>query len=394
MPIPDPIQGLALPPLSLYIHFPWCIRKCPYCDFNSHPLAGRLPESRYIDALIADLQTCLTYAQGRTLQSIFLGGGTPSLFSPDGLARLLDHVSQCLVILPSTEITLEANPGTVDRAKLRAYRQMGINRLSVGVQSLHNSLLRNIGRIHDRNQAISAVEAAQAAGFDTVNLDLMFGLPGQSPKAALNDINEAIALAPQHIAYYQLTLEPDTRFGQTPPCLPAEDLVWTMHTTGVAALEQAGYAHYEVSAYAQPEQYCRHNLNYWRFGDYLGIGAGAHSKLTLAEQGTIFREQRLAEPFAYMYALEQTGAALAARQTLTRPAILFELMLNALRLTGGLSWTELYRHTGLTAAELAAPLADAKAKGWLWHDQQGVGPTDHGLQFLNDLLLLFLPDAT
>ena len=296
-------QFTALPPLSLYIHLPWCVRKCPYCDFNSHEVKsanGELPEMEYVDAMLKDLEQDLPRIWGRRVMSVFIGGGTPSLLSPEAMDRLLSGLRARLVINADAEITLEANPGTAEQEKFREYRALGINRLSIGVQSFHDDALQKLGRIHGRNEAIRAAEMAHAAGFDNFNLDLMFALPNQTPKQAAEDVATAIDLEPAHISYYQLTLEPNTLFYAQPPVLPDNDIAWQMQQAGQQQLGEANYGQYEVSAYAQPKRQCAHNLNYWQFGDYLGIGAGAHGKITDASQQNITRLAKCRHPQDFM----------------------------------------------------------------------------------------------
>ncbi|MDE2088495.1 MAG: oxygen-independent coproporphyrinogen III oxidase-like protein [Gammaproteobacteria bacterium] len=380
----------ALPPLSLYVHIPWCVRKCPYCDFNSHAAGAELPEKDYVDALSSDLEQDLSQAQGRVLESIFIGGGTPSLFSPRGIADLLAVVRARLPLRPDIEITLEANPGTMEQGKFREFRAAGVNRLSLGVQSFHDDLLRRIGRIHGRDQAVRAVEAAHEAGFDDFNLDLMYGLPGQSAAQALDDARTACDLAPAHISHYQLTLEPNTLFHRYPPPLPDDDACWDMQRRCQALLAGRGYAQYEVSAYARPGHRCRHNLNYWRFGDYLGIGAGAHAKIT--RPGAIARAWKLRQPREY---LDSAGSAARIGDTVRiSPADAgFEFMLNALRLTQGVGAGLFHERTGLPLAMFEAALMEARRRCLLEEDRDCLRATPRGYRFLNDLVGLFLPQS-
>lgn len=378
----------ALPPLALYIHLPWCVRKCPYCDFNSHEARQDVPERAYVEALLRDLEQSLPRVWGRTIYSVFIGGGTPSLFSPEAIDALLTGVRARLPVSAAAEITLEANPGTVDEQRFSGFRQAGVNRLSVGIQSFSAAALQRIGRIHDGAQALRAVEAVQRAGFDNFNLDLMFGLPGQGVDEARADIAMAIELQPRHISLYQLTLEPNTAFAHAPPALPDEDACWEMQTRGIALLAEHGYARYEVSAYARAGHASRHNLNYWTFGDYLGIGAGAHGKLTDAHTRTITRQWRRRHPRDYM---EQPD--LAGETVLTPEDTVAEFMMNALRLTGGFT-TELFtERTGLPPARISATLADAKSRGLIDSDGYTVRPTALGMDFLNDLVQMFLAPA-
>lgn len=379
-------------PLALYLHLPWCLRKCPYCDFNSHAAPQAVPEARYVAALLADLERELPRIWGRRLVSVFLGGGTPSLFSPEALADLIDGLRARLALRPGTEITLEANPGTFERERFRAFREAGINRLSIGVQSLNDTMLARIGRIHDASQARRAVEQAARAGFEDINVDLMFGLPGQSPSEAQADLLEAIALAPTHLSYYQLTLEPNTLFHHEPPPLPDEDMLWEMQGRGHDRLADAGYTQYEVSAFAAAGRRCLHNLNYWEFGDYLGIGAGAHGKLTDGATGLVTRRWKLRQPLAYMQAAEQGDPTAGARE-IGDEDLRFEFMLNALRLSDGVPLRLFAERTGLQVDSITATLDDARARGMLERCADRIIPTALGRRFLNDLTASFLPDS-
>jgi putative oxygen-independent coproporphyrinogen III oxidase len=377
------------PPLALYVHLPWCVRKCPYCDFNSRPLTGGLPERAYVDALLADLAGETRVPEGRPLVSIFLGGGTPSLFSPEAVARLLAGVRERLVLAPACEITLEANPGAADAARFRDYRGAGVNRLSIGVQSFDDGCLRRIGRIHDAREAERAVAAAADAGFANVNVDLMYGLPGQTGAGALADLRRALALDATHISHYQLTLEPGTAFHRHPPRLPGEDVAWRMQTQCQALLRETGFEHYEVSAYARRGRRCRHNLNYWRFGDYLGIGAGAHGKRTDAA-GRIWRTEKHRDPRRYLGA---TGAGdfVAARRAVAAEEAAFEFMLNALRLVEGFEPAGFERRTGLGLDSVAELLTQARGRGLIERNHRRIRATPLGRRFLDDLVALFLP---
>ena len=381
----------ALPPLALYVHFPWCVRKCPYCDFNSHALRADLPEDQYIDALLADLEADLPRVWGRPVRSIFLGGGTPSLFSPEAIERLLAGIRARVVLVPEAEITLEANPGTVETERFRGYRAAGVNRLSIGIQSFQPEQLQKLGRIHGRDEALAAAQAARAAGFDNFNLDLMFGLPQQTLDEALTDLRTALALQPTHLSVYQLTLEPNTLFHAQPPALPDEDVLAAMQDALQAELAGAGFAQYEVSAYARAGRRCRHNLNYWQFGDYLGIGAGAHAKITDAQGVT--RLWKVKQPRDY---LETVGtlAGLGGEQRPGRDDVAFEFMLNALRLTEGVPAVLFSERTGLDPACLHKPLTQAMARGLLEPSLEHIQPTPLGRRFLNDLIELFLPEPT
>ncbi len=380
-------------PLSLYIHIPWCLKKCPYCDFNSHAVdQGALPEPRYVDALLTDLDTELPLVWGRTVSSIFIGGGTPSLFSAESFERLLSGVRARLPLRHDVEITLEANPGTVEQARFHDYRALGINRLSLGVQSFDSDCLARLGRIHDGRQARTAVEVARQAGFENLNLDLMFGLPGQSLQGSLDDLATATAFEPQHLSFYQLTLEPNTAFHHSPPPLPDDEAVWAMQQQGLAYLDSAGYTRYEVSAFAHsPQTRCRHNLNYWRFGDYIGIGAGAHGKLTDMAAEQVQRRTRQRHPARY---LEAAADRVSSVRTLTDEDRVFEFMLNAWRLTEGFERPLFEQRTGLpwsrvepTILELIDDDLVETAGGERYR------PTTQGQRFLNDVIGRFLVDA-
>jgi len=382
------MSRIPAPPLSLYVHLPWCVRKCPYCDFNSHAARGEVPEQTYVDALLRDLEAEAPRAEGRVIETIFLGGGTPSLFSPDSIARLLTGTRERVRLAPGAEITLEANPGTVDLGRFQGFRDAGVNRLSIGIQSFDDDKLKALGRIHGRAEALRAAETARDAGFDNYNLDLMFGLPGQAPEQALADIRTAIAQQPTHLSVYQLTIEPNTLFHAQPPVLPDDDTIWDMQQAIQAELDSAGFKHYEVSAYARPGFECRHNLNYWQFGDYLGIGAGAHGKLT--HGNTITRTWKLKRPEDYL-AKAGTEAALGGMQTLAPDDVAFEFMLNALRLTDGFPISLFTERTGLPPDAIKPGLYRAETKRLVEHDSNRVRPTAGGRRLLNDLLLLFLP---
>ncbi len=379
-----------LPPLSLYIHFPWCVRKCPYCDFNSHPLRAELPETAYIDALISDLEQELPLIWGRPISSIFLGGGTPSLFSPESLDRLFSALRARLAFTPDIEITLEANPGAIERQRFSEYHAIGINRISIGVQSFNDDHLQKLGRIHNRRDAYNAAEAAHAAGLNNFNLDLMFALPQQTLSQALSDLAEAIALEPMHLSWYQLTIEPNTLFHQQPPMLPSDDRSWEMQKLGKEKLAIADYTQYEVSAYTRGAQ-CQHNLHYWHFGDYLGIGAGAHGKITRADTQTIQRRWKTKQPAAYMQHAD-SEVRVAGTQTLSENDTSLEFMMNALRLRQGFSIELFMQHTGLSLNVVEQPLKKAERLGWIQWRRGQITPTENGQQFLNDLLGLFLPD--
>lgn len=379
---------LQLPPLSLYIHIPWCIRKCPYCDFNSHQAGTELPEQEYIQALLADLDHDLTWVQGREIHSIFFGGGTPSLFSAAAYQALFNGLQQRLGFAADIEITLEANPGTFEAEKFAAYRQLGINRLSIGIQSFNPQHLQALGRVHDSAQAMRAVELAKQAGFDNFNLDLMYGLPGQTVAQALADIEQALAFNPPHLSWYQLTIEPNTEFYKTPPQLPQDDDLWDIQEAGLALLQQHGFEHYEISAHAQPGKAARHNLNYWQFGDYLGIGAGAHGKITLPQTGQIIRTQKTRLPKDY---LNPVKPFLSSQQAIAADEIGLECLMNALRLKDGMPTAAFLQRTGLPLDAVAKPVQKARQLGLLQVDER-IMATAKGQQYLNELLALFLAD--
>ena len=386
-PSPLGVRDFQLPPLALYLHIPWCVRKCPYCDFNSHAAGPSLPEEEYVDALLADLDQDLGHVHGRELTSIFFGGGTPSLFSAKALGRLLQGVQQRVPFASDIEITLEANPGTFEQAKFRDYRSLGINRLSIGVQSFQEAKLKALGRIHNGDEAIRAADMARAAGFDNFNLDLMHGLPEQSIEDALYDLRTAIAQGPTHLSWYQLTMEPNTVFWSQPPQLPEDDLLWDIQEAGQALLAAEGYAQYEVSAYAQAGRQARHNLNYWSFGDFLGIGAGAHAKLS-APDGRIVRSWKTRLPKDY---LDPAKAFQAGERVLDAEELPFEFLMNVLRLTEGAPAALFEQRTGLPLASLEQARREAEARQLLQSDPQRLVATAEGQLFLNDLLQHFLP---
>jgi oxygen-independent coproporphyrinogen-3 oxidase len=407
----------ALPPLSLYVHLPWCLKKCPYCDFNSHE-AGRaskagantnapaIPiqsadgagsvsklspelEAQYLDALRSDLEASLPQIWGRRVHTIFIGGGTPSLFSPDAIDRLLADIRARLPLEPQCEITLEANPGTFEKDRFKAFRQAGVNRLSIGVQSFDDAKLKALGRVHDRAQAMAAIEEARQH-FETFNIDLMYALPGQSPQDLDADITQALAFAPPHLSLYHLTMEPNTVFATQPPKdLPDDDTAFDMLDHLIERTEAAGLQRYEVSAYARPGHQCQHNLNYWQFGDYLGIGAGAHSKISFPDR--IVRQVRWREPATYMDKARQ-GLACSNETDVVLASRAFEFMMNALRLKDGFELLRFAERTGLTLASIQQPLQEAEAKGLLQRDLARAWPTAKGFDFLSDLQALFLKD--
>ncbi|MGH8183787.1 MAG: radical SAM family heme chaperone HemW [Rhodanobacteraceae bacterium] len=386
-------------PLSLYIHIPWCVKKCPYCDFNSHGLHAAMPERDYVAALLADLDGDLAdfggALHGRKITSVFFGGGTPSLFAPDSIAAILDGAAARLPFARDCEITLETNPGTVEHGRFDGYLAAGVNRISFGVQSFDDEKLRALGRIHSSNEAEAAVKLAQDAGYANINLDLMYALPRQSLAGALADIERAAALQPAHISHYQLTLEPGTPFAKQPPPLPDQDAAWDMQEACQARLAEAGYAQYEVSAYAQAGKRCRHNLNYWTFGDYLGIGAGAHGKISGRTQPdpcnlNVQRRWKMKHPRTYMEAAA-THARIGGEETIVPAQLPFEFMLNALRLNDGIALQDFTARTGLQVDAIAAPLGEARANGWLIDDPDRLQATPLGRRFLNDVITAFLP---
>ena len=388
---PGTLSFASLPPLGLYVHLPWCLRKCPYCDFNSHEWRGDqragVPEQRYVDALVADLEVSLPFIWGRRVHSIFIGGGTPSLFTPAAIDRLLAAVRARVPMEPGCEITLEANPGTFERDRFRGYRAAGVTRLSIGVQSFSDDSLQALGRVHDAKQARAAIEEAQAT-FETWNLDLMYALPRQSLAAFDADLHSALALEPPHLSVYHLTVEPNTVFAHQPPPLPGDDMAAEMLDRITHATAGAGLERYEVSAYARPGHRCRHNLNYWQFGDYLGLGAGAHGKLTFAHR--VVRQIRFRDPARYLEAA-LAGQAITQDVEVSRDDVAFEFILNALRLLEGFELARFRERTALPLGVVEAPLAEAERRGLLGRDLKRVWPTERGFDFLNDLQALFLP---
>jgi len=381
---PRTVRLEVLPPLALYVHIPWCVRKCPYCDFNSHERASDLPQDEYVDTLIADLEELLPSVWGRRLTTVFIGGGTPSLFSPGSIDRLLSQVRARLPLEPEAEVTLEANPGTVEAARFRGFREAGVNRLSLGVQSLDDRMLAALGRIHSADDARRAVELALRE-FDNVNLDLMYGLPGQTLAQARADIGEAARFGTPHLSAYQLTIEPNTVFWSKRPTLPEHDLCADMGLAVEDALGSAGFEHYETSAFARPGRRSRHNLNYWEFGDYIGIGAGAHGKLSFPDRVT--RHARIKQPRDY---LQAKGGTISEQRQVEPAELPFEFMLNALRLTEGFA-VDLFRaRTGLPLGSIEPALARAQDKGLLERDWRRIRPTERGRRFLNELVELFL----
>ncbi len=378
---------LQLPPLGLYVHIPWCIRKCPYCDFNSHAAGDSLPEDAYIEALLRDFDSEIDRIQGRPISSIFFGGGTPSLFAARSFDTLFDGLLQRCTFSDDIEITLEANPGTFEQQRFTDFRKTGINRLSVGVQSFDDRKLNVLGRIHNSGQAHQAIHHARCSGFDNINIDLMHGLPSQTIEEALRDLEHAIALSPNHLSWYQLTIEPNTEFHSRPPTLPADDTLWQIQQQGQQLLASHGFDQYEISAYSQPGQRSRHNLNYWRFGDFLGIGAGAHGKWTNSISGEIFRNWKTRMPSDYL-ARENTFEA--GQRLLKAEELPLEFMMNALRLTNGVETGLFAQRTGLSIDTITSQLKNARDDGLLEVNQR-IRPTTQGRLFLNNLLEQFLP---
>ena len=381
---------LATPPLALYVHFPWCVRKCPYCDFNSYTLNGELAPERYVARLARDIEAQASGVEGRKVVSIFFGGGTPSLFPPESISRVLDAARRCLRVAPEVEVTLEANPGAIERGAFQEYHAAGVTRVSLGAQSFDERALRSLGRIHSPGDTQRAAAELHAAGVSNFNLDLMYGLPGQCLAGAVRDIDEALALEPAHLSHYQLTLEPGTVFAARPPPLPDEDECAAMLEECRGRLAAAGFAQYEVSAYARDGAQCRHNLNYWTFGDYLGAGAGAHGKLTCAADSRIVRTTQQREPRRYLASAD--GAI--EQRTISRQDLPFEFMLNALRLSGGFDKTTFSSRTGLPWEAIAGAVGTACAAGLLLVTAEHCRPSAQGQRFLNDLLLHFLPETT
>ncbi|NJO15400.1 MAG: radical SAM family heme chaperone HemW [Thioploca sp.] len=388
---------MKLPSLSLYIHVPWCVHKCLYCDFNSHAIRSTLPEENYITALLADLNQDLSWIESRTIGSIFIGGGTPSVLSPEAIAHLLTEIRKRVILSDSVEVTLEANPGTVDQLRLQEFQQAGINRLSLGIQSFNDLALAGLGRIHGRQSAIAAIEATQQAGLVNFNLDILFGLPQQTLEMALQDLQMAFSFQPPHLSWYQLTIEPHTWFYHHPPPLPDEDELWEIQTAGQNYLADQGYIHYEISAYAQPHWQCQHNLNYWQFGDYLGIGAGAHGKITHLASRTITRLLKQSHPETYLHTAH-TPQVVASRTILTTTEASLEFVMNALRLSTGFTSREFRLNTGLSLSDIDQPLQQACERGWLTlsiadtDEEIRIQATEQGWCFLNDLLGLFVPE--
>lgn len=385
---------LSLPPLSLYVHLPWCVAKCPYCDFNSHALPAvmnnTLPEKAYVDALLADLELELPRIWGRTVHTVFFGGGTPSLFSAISIERILNGVAALVKLAPNAEITLEANPGTVEHDRFEAYRAAGVNRISLGIQSFNNQHLQALGRVHDGDQARVAIEAVRQAGFDNFNLDLMWALPGQTVEQAMQDVEQALAFEPPHVSHYQLTIEPNTVFAARPPKLPHEDAVWEMQDRTAERLASAGLDAYEISAWSLPGRMCQHNLNYWRFGDYIGIGAGASGKITLPAEQAILRTRRKKIPKSWLSAMTDRSFV-AEQRTILESDLPLEYMLNRSRLAEPIPLQEFSERTGLAADALTPALDQAEQKGLIEINRQTIYRTERGARYLNDFQALFLP---
>ncbi|HQT43632.1 MAG TPA: radical SAM family heme chaperone HemW [Halothiobacillus sp.] len=386
------LQFTENPPLALYIHLPWCVEKCPYCDFNSHGLkGGSIPERDYIDALLRDVERELPLIWGRPIETIFMGGGTPSLFSPEAIDRLMGGLRALLDLRFCTEVTIEVNPGTEMAGQLADYRAAGVTRASIGVQSFNERHLKRLGRIHDAKAAYRTIEAAQAAGLDSFNIDLMFGLPEQSSTEALADLKTALSFKPPHLSWYQLTLEPNTPFAAFPPVLPDDETLDAMQADGLTLLQQAGFDHYEVSAFAQPRHQCQHNRNYWEFGDYLGIGAGAHGKVTLAGENRIERRIRTQHPSAFL-AQAGTEAAISAH-TVPTDELPFEFMLNALRLMAGFDVPLFSARTGLSIKVISETLHQLEQDELMTWSIARIQPTARGARYLNDVLQRFIPEG-
>jgi putative oxygen-independent coproporphyrinogen III oxidase len=381
---------LQSPPLSLYVHLPWCLRKCPYCDFNSHAAGNAVPKDRYVASLLLDLERELPLVWGRGVQSVFFGGGTPSLFDANHYERLLGGIRALLPVSPGAEVTLEANPGTVEHALFDEYLHAGINRVSLGVQSFDDTALAAIGRIHGGQEAFNAVEALHAAGLSNFNIDLMFGLPGQTREAAIEDVRNAVDCNPSHVSHYQLTIEPNTAFYADPPELPSEEEIWGMQEGGGAVLRKAGFVQYEVSAWAKPDRECRHNLNYWRYGDYIGIGAGAHGKLTLTGEQVVRRRIRLRHPDAWMAAVAEGGGIAEDREVPAEERV-FEFFLNQLRLRRGVEMDLFGPRVGVAREVIGNRVRELLDRGLVTEQDDRLVPTELGWRFVNDSQALFLP---
>lgn len=386
----SPTSPLVTPPLSLYVHIPWCVRKCPYCDFNSHQKNGDLPEEEYLAALLEDFRQDTHYLQGRELGSIFFGGGTPSLFSARTYDRLLNELQKHVVFAVDIEITLEANPGTAEREKFADYRRVGVNRLSIGIQSFDDLQLKNLGRIHGSEDGRRAITYARDAGFDNFNIDIMYGLKEQSLSAAMADLEEAISHEPEHLSWYQLTIEPNTEFFKRPPTLPPEDDLISIQDSGLALLSSSGFARYEVSAFARPQRRARHNLNYWRFGDYLGIGAGAHGKITIISENRVLRTRKKKQPSHYLESLQSGGSFTAASAAISPNDMALEYLLNVLRLHEGFSPEQFQAGTGLGFEAIEKQVDSLQHRALLSRTGNIIRPSEKGRQFLNSVLEEFL----
>ena len=380
-------MSLQLPPLALYIHIPWCIQKCPYCDFNSHAVKQGIPEQEYIAHLLADLQQDLSLVHGRTISSIFIGGGTPSVFSATGIGQILTGVKQRIACTPDMEVTMEANPGTVEAERFAGYVAAGVTRFSIGVQSFQSAQLTALGRIHDSDEAIAAAKLAKALPLNSFNLDLMHGLPQQDVTGALADLQQAIDLAPPHLSWYQLTIEPNTAFASRPPVLPPDDTLWDIQQQGLALLQQHGYQQYEISAYAKTGQQCQHNLNYWRYGDYLGIGCGAHGKITLPSRNSILRTVKIKHPKGYM---DISRGYMDSRQQVEPEDRPFEFFMNRFRLLEPCPISDFTAFTGLPLSSISAAIDEAERKQLITVTASHWQITDKGARYLNDLLTLFI----
>ena len=385
---PPSLAFARLPPLALYVHLPWCVRKCPYCDFNSYEARGDLPDDAYVGALLRDLDSELGFVRGRALASVFIGGGTPSLFSGRAIGQLLDGIRARVELAADVEVTLEANPGAVEAGRFAEFRDAGVGRLSIGIQSFRDDRLRALGRVHDGAEARHAVGLAKQAGFASLNVDLMYALPGDDLAGSIADLAAAVELEPEHLSWYQLTLEPNTAFERRPPVLPADDLVLEIERAGRELLASRGFARYEISAYARPGRECAHNLNYWRYGDYLGIGAGAHGKVTLPEQDAIERRAKTRNPRTYMLQAG-TATAVAVERVNTGAQASLEFLMNALRLPGGVTVECFEQRAGQPFTAIEAGMAAAARRGWLVQERATFRPTPLGLQFLNPMLEIF-----
>ncbi len=385
----EPNQSI---PLSLYIHLPWCIKKCPYCDFNSHEIKNKVPEEQYINALVTDLKRFIKDVQDRKIISIFIGGGTPSIFSAQSIQQLLNKINELVPFSENIEITIEANPGTMDQENFTGFREAGVNRISIGAQSFANQQLQKLGRIHDAQDTINSVQTAKQAGFENINIDLMYALPQQTLQAAMEDLEKTISLSPSHISYYQLTLEPNTHFYRRPPSLPDSQTSWAIQQAGMKFLSENNYFQYEVSAYAKDNKVCVHNKNYWQFGDYLGIGAGAHQKISFSLPSTIVRCEKPKHPQQYMHTMEDESKIISTN-TLNEQDIVFEFLLNALRLKKGFTEQLFKLHTGLTLQSVYQKLQSQVEEGLLIIDNNGIRCSEHGYRFLDDILQNWLPEA-